>query len=87
MLPSIVWKFGENEFIVSFEMVVLPLKCENPLKIKSLRRFSATDFEFGTLYIYDVVSNKVSPILDQNKFLIRKTAPVQFLKVLFLSTP
>ena len=47
MLPSIVWKFGENEFIVSFEMVVLPLKCENPLKIKSLRRFSATDFEFG----------------------------------------
>ena len=36
-------KIGENEF----EMVILPLKCENPLKIGSLCRFSATDFEFG----------------------------------------
>ena len=40
-------KIGENEFIVSFEMVILSLKCENPLKIRSNRRFSATDFEFG----------------------------------------
>ena len=67
-------KIEENGFIVSFEMVILPLKCENPLKIGSLCRFSATDFEFGVSYGFKKSFFNFRP----KQTLFWKTASVQF---------